>query len=161
MTLVGRIDGVDGEWLSLAGDLPANLARADAFFDERLRPLFDQFIERSGIDAPPDDRVPFDFEPPVLAELNLEEADIGSVLWTTGYRRDYSWIGLPILDELGLPRQRRGVTDVPGLYFLGLLWQHTQTSATLGGPAIDGQYLADHMGLGVRCEPLPIPVHAR
>jgi len=161
MTLVGRIEDVAGERVSLAGDLPVNLARADAFFDERLRPLFDRFIERSGIDAPPDDRVPFTFEPPVLAELDLEEAGIGCVLWTTGYRRDYGWIDLPILDELGLPRQRRGMSEVPGLSFLGLLWQHTQASATLGGPAMDGQYLAEQMGLGVVGDPLPIPAFAR
>jgi putative flavoprotein involved in K+ transport len=161
MTLLGRIDGVDGERLRLAGDLPANLAWADSFFDERVRPIFDQFIERAGIDAPADDRQPFAFEPPVLSELDLEEAGIGAVLWTTGYRRDYHWIDLPILDEMGVPRQRRGVTDVPGLYFLGLLWQYTQASATLGGPAMDGQHLAQQMGLAVAEDPLPIPVFAR
>ena len=160
MTLLGRIERVEGERLHLAGDLPANLAWADRFFDERLRPLFDQLIERSGIGAPPDDRQPFSYEPEVLGELDLEAAGIGSVLWTTGYRRDYGWIDLPILDELGLPRQRRGVSEIPGLFFLGLLWQHTQSSATLGGPAIDGLHLAEAMGLPVRVDPLPIPVFA-
>jgi putative flavoprotein involved in K+ transport len=71
------------------------------------------------------------------------------VLWTTGYRPDFGWIDLPILDDMGFPKQRRGVTGVPGLYFLGLLWQHTQASATLFGPTLDAPYLLDAMGLAM------------
>jgi putative flavoprotein involved in K+ transport len=147
MTLLGRIEAVSGERLSLAGDLSANLARADAFFAQRFGDLCDRFIERSGIEAPPDDRVPFDFEPPELRELDLAGHGISSVIWTTGYRLDYGWLDLPILDEQGFPRQQRGVSDVPGLYFLGLLWQRNQLSATLMGPAADARHLAATMGL--------------
>lgn len=60
---------------------------------------------------------------------------------------DHGWIDLPIFDEQGFPRHRRGVTDVPGLYFLGLIWQHTQASATLFGPRLDGPHIAEHLGL--------------
>jgi putative flavoprotein involved in K+ transport len=151
MTLLGRIERIDGERLHLTRDLRANLARADGFFDERLRPIIDTYIERAGVDAPPDDdRQPVNFEPPEPATLDLEDADIATVIFATGYRPDYSWIDPPIVDELGFPRQRRGVTDVPGLYFLGSLWQHTQASATLFGPTVDGRYLAEQMGLPVR-----------
>jgi putative flavoprotein involved in K+ transport len=152
MHLIGRIDDVDGERLTLRQDLAANLAWADRFFDERFKELADRFIERAGIDAPPDDRVPFDFEPPQPAELDLGRAGITSVLWTTGYRRDYPWLDLPIIDDHGFPRQRRGVTEVPGLYFLGLLWQTNQGSATLFGPGVDALHLAEQMGLSVRSE---------
>ena len=55
-----------------------------------------------------------------------------AVIWATGYRPDYSWIDLPIFDSNGRLRHRRGVTDVPGLYFLGLTWQHTRGSALIG-----------------------------
>ena len=54
-------------------------------------------------------------------------------------------IDAPIIDELGYPRHVRGVSAVPGLYFLGLLWQHSQASASLLGPELDGQYLVDMM----------------
>ena len=147
MTLLGRIERVAGGRLSIAEDLTENLARADAFFDERFRESCDRFIERSGIDAPPDERVPFTFEPPVLRELDLAAAGISTVIWTTGYRLDYGWLDLPILDDLGFPRQHRGVSDVPGLSFLGLLWQRNQLSATLMGLAIDAGHLAAAMGL--------------
>ena len=133
--------------MRFAPDLARNLASADAWFDERLRPLIDAFIERSGVDTPPDDRQPFLFEPPEIAELDLGAAGISTVIWTSGYRMDFSWIdGLP-LDDQGFPRHRRGVSDVPGLYFLGLPWQHTQTSAALPGVGPDGRYLAGRMGL--------------
>lgn len=54
---------------------------------------------------------------------------MSTVIWATGYDRDFGWIDARILDELGYPRNVRGVADVPGLYFLGLLWQHSQASA--------------------------------
>jgi putative flavoprotein involved in K+ transport len=154
MTLLGRIERVDGGRLHMAPDLSANLARADSFFGERLQPLFDTYIERAGIDAPADDREPFTFEPPEPAELDLDEEGISTVIWTTGYRCDHAWIDLPIVDEYGFPRQQRGVSDVPGLYFLGLLWQHNQASATLFGPSQDARHLAEHMGLPIREEAL-------
>jgi len=51
-----------------------------------------------------------------------------AVIWATGYRPDYGWIALPVVDGEGRVRHRRGVTDVPGLFFLGLAWQHTRGS---------------------------------
>jgi putative flavoprotein involved in K+ transport len=146
-TLLGRLEAIDGERIRLAPDLAANLAAADRFFDERFRKLFDTFIERAGIDAPPDGRVPFEHEPPEVRELDLAAAGISTVLWTTGYRLDYGWIDLPVFDAMGFPRQTRGVTDVAGLYFIGSLWQHSQASATLVGVDLDARALAQRMGL--------------
>jgi putative flavoprotein involved in K+ transport len=146
-TLLGRLEAIDGERVRLAADLSANLAAADRFFDERFRALIDKAIERAGIDAPPDDRVPFEFEPPSLRELNLAEAGVSTVLWTSGYRFDYGWIELPIFDSMGFPRQTRGVTEVPGLHFIGSLWQHNQGSATLFGVELEARALAARMGL--------------
>jgi putative flavoprotein involved in K+ transport len=68
--------------------------------------------------------------------------DAGIVIWATGYRPDYSWIGIPGVTRGGQVIHRRGVTDVPGLYFLGLSWQHTRGSALLGFVREDAAYLA-------------------
>ena len=65
-----------------------------------------------------------------------------AIIWATGYRPDHSWIDLPVFDEHGLLRHRRGVTDVPGLYFLGLSWQHTRGSALLGFIEDDARFIA-------------------
>jgi putative flavoprotein involved in K+ transport len=64
------------------------------------------------------------------------------VIWATGFGLDHSWIKLPIADHDGTTRHRRGVTDVPGLYFLGLPWQHTRGSALLGWVKEDAEYIA-------------------
>jgi putative flavoprotein involved in K+ transport len=148
MTLIGRIDRVNGERLTIAPDLAQNLAGADGFFDLRFRDLAEAYIAAAGLELPPDERAPYSFDPPLLDELDLAEAGVNSVLWTTGFRMNYaSWVDLPIFDEAGYPNQTRGVTEVPGLYFLGLLWQHNQGSATLFGVNEDAHYVARHMGL--------------
>jgi putative flavoprotein involved in K+ transport len=73
------------------------------------------------------------------------ELDVDAVIWATGYRPDYSWITLPVFDDDGRLRHRRGVTDVPGLYFLGLTWQHTRGSALIGWVRDDAQFIAERI----------------
>jgi putative flavoprotein involved in K+ transport len=68
--------------------------------------------------------------------------DVDAVIWATGYRLDHSWIDLPVLDSSGRARHRRGVTDVQGLYFLGLTWQHTRGSALIGWVKEDAEFIA-------------------
>jgi putative flavoprotein involved in K+ transport len=70
------------------------------------------------------------------------ELEVDAVVWATGYRPDYSWIDLPVFGDDGRLRHRRGVTDVPGLYFLGLTWQHTRGSALIGWVKQDAQFIA-------------------
>ena len=67
------------------------------------------------------------------------------VVWATGYRSDYTWIHIPAPVEHGRVVHRRGVTEIPGLYFLGLSWQHTRGSALLGFVNQDAAYLADKL----------------
>jgi putative flavoprotein involved in K+ transport len=147
-TLLGRLTAIDGEQVSFAPDLPANLAFAEAFFEERFRGLFDRYIEAAGLDCPPAEPVlNADFEPPVIDSLDLARADIGTVLWTSGYRQSLGWIEPSITDDMGFARQVRGITEVPGLSFIGSLWQYDQTSAALFGLARDAQVLAERLGL--------------
>jgi putative flavoprotein involved in K+ transport len=73
------------------------------------------------------------------------EVEVDAVIWATGYRADYSWIKLPIFDEHGRLRHRRGVTDVAGLYFLGLTWQYTRGSALIGWVKDDAEFIAERI----------------
>ena len=66
----------------------------------------------------------------------------GAVIWATGFRLDHSFVHAPVFDSAGRPVHRRGVTASPGLYFLGLPWQHTRGSALLGWVKDDAQYVA-------------------
>jgi putative flavoprotein involved in K+ transport len=76
---------------------------------------------------------------------DASELEVDAVIWATGYRPDYSWIDLPVFDPDRRLRHRRGVTDVPGLYFLGLTWQHTRGSALLGWVKDDAEFIAERI----------------
>ena len=73
------------------------------------------------------------------------ELAVDGVVWATGFRLDHSFVQLPIFDEVGAVTHRRRVTDVPGVYFLGLLWQHTRGSALLGWVKDDAQFISQRI----------------
>ena len=102
-------------------------------------------------------------------QLNLGDTGITSVVWSTGFGRDDRWIEVPVFDGRGYPTHDRGVTSSPGLYFLGLPWQHTWGSGRLSGVADDAAYLteriisgpahSDHLFRWIAgTRPAPIPV---
>lgn len=67
---------------------------------------------------------------------------VSTIVWATGFRPDFGWVQVPVFDGHGAPIHQRGVTAAPGLYFLGLRWQHTQGSGLLGGVGRDAAFLA-------------------
>jgi putative flavoprotein involved in K+ transport len=73
------------------------------------------------------------------------ELDVDAVIWATGYRSDYSWLDVPVIDADSRIRHRRGLTDLPGLYFLGLYWQWTRGSALIGWVRDDAEYIAEQI----------------
>jgi putative flavoprotein involved in K+ transport len=73
--------------------------------------------------------------------------EVNSVVWATGFRSDYGFLHAPVIDADGRPVHRRGVTRVPGLYFLGLPWQYTRGSALIGWVARDAAFIADRIAL--------------
>jgi putative flavoprotein involved in K+ transport len=86
--------------------------------------------------------------------------EVDAVIWATGYRPDYSWIDLPILDGNGPLRHRRGVTDVPGLYFLGLTWQWTRGSALIGWVKDDAAFLIERLAASNEAKTRDVPERA-
>jgi putative flavoprotein involved in K+ transport len=93
------------------------------------------------------------------------EVDVDAVIWATGYRPDYAWIDLPVFGPDGRLQHRRGVTDAPGVYFLGLTWQHTRGSALLGWVKDDAEFLtgqiaahADAPAAAARVQPRSEPI---
>ena len=77
------------------------------------------------------------------------ELTVDAVVWATGFRLDHSFVRLPLFDDGGQVRHRRGVTDVAGLYFLGLPWQYTRGSALLGWVKDDAQFIAGQIAESV------------
>jgi putative flavoprotein involved in K+ transport len=70
-----------------------------------------------------------------------EVIEVEAIVWATGYRSDYSWIQVPVFDENGAPIHRRGVTDAPGLYFLGMHNQYSRGSSLIGFVRHDAQFI--------------------
>ena len=147
VVLLGRLRGIVGARLHLADDVESVLAAGDESVEAFTRSV-DACIAQHGIAAPaaPPPAPPARREPaPPIRDLDLAEAGITSVIWATGFRRDFGWIRLPVLDERGEPVHRRGVTGCPGVYFLGLPWLHRLRSSVLCGVGDDAAHLAEHI----------------
>lgn len=142
MRLHGRLSTIDGTAVTFAADLAANLDNADAVA-EGIKDAIDRWITATGAEAPPEARyVPGWQPPPGGSAIDLHEAGISAVVWSTGFHRDHRWIEVPVFDGRGYPTHDRGVTSCPGLYFLGLPWQHTWGSGRFAGVARDAAHLS-------------------
>ena len=84
--------------------------------------------------------------PPPLAEVDLVSAGISSIVWATGYRYDFSWVRFPVFADTGEPVQKRGITSVPGLYFLGLRRMYTVKSALLSAAGVGAEWEFNSLG---------------
>jgi putative flavoprotein involved in K+ transport len=149
ITLLGRAETYETGGLRFAPDLAERIAEGDANYLAMLAAA-DAYIAREGLDFPQEPSA-HDLGPlpecvthPVLA-LNFSEAGITSIIWATGYKLDFSWIKLDAFDAEGRPRHDRGVSVVPGLYFLGLSWLSRRASAFIWGVWHDAAYIAEHI----------------
>jgi putative flavoprotein involved in K+ transport len=149
VVLVGRTEGFSDSVMHFAGDLAGNLAEGDA---SRLSFLdtADAFAAERGLDLPeePEARI-MQPDPPCVADpirgVHMRDAEIGSIVWATGYALDFGWLDVPVFDERGAPVHRRGVTAVPGLSFLGLAWLSKRTSSFICGVGDDAAWLAERI----------------
>ncbi|MBB1251352.1 flavin-containing monooxygenase [Rhizobium sp. G21] len=149
ITLVGRAQYYENGVLHFADDLAKNIAMGDADYLSVLDSA-DAYIAREGLDFPeePEARIigpePNCVKDPVL-DLDLAEAGVTSIIWATGYTLDYGWLKLDVMDERGRPSHHRGVSAVPGFYFLGLPWLSRRASPFIWGVWHDAKYLAEHI----------------
>ena len=144
--LLGHMAGAQDGKVKLLPDLKENLARADQA-EADIIAMIDQYIEKHGINAPQED-LPKHQDGYVLeeiTELDLQAAGIRTVIWAMGFKFDYSLVKLPVTDEDGYPVQQRGVTQFPGLYFIGMSWLYKHKSPLLMGVGEDAQYIVSHL----------------
>jgi putative flavoprotein involved in K+ transport len=147
--LHGHLVNAEGSRVFFADDLAESLDAVDEACRKRLAAI-DAYIAKDGIEAPPGDLEQVDWQPESESEsesatLDLRGAGISSVIYGTGFRFDFGWIDLPVLDQGGYPRYERGVTPVPGLYFVGLHWLHTWGSGLFYQVGRDAEYVVDHL----------------
>lgn len=149
ITLLGRAGSFADGVMQFAPDLKANIERGDANYLSVLDNA-DAYAAREGLDLPqePAARV-IDPHPPCVDDpirsLDLAEAGITSIIWATGYALDFGWLEVGHFDPQGRPEHHRGVSQVPGLYFLGLSWLTRRASPFIWGVWHDAKYLAGHI----------------
>jgi putative flavoprotein involved in K+ transport len=157
MTLLGRGERYEGGVFHFANDLKTNLDRGDADYLSVLDAA-DAYIAQQKLDFPeePHARVmlpePDCVTNPVL-ELNMDDANITSIIWATGFALDFSWVKIDAFDDKGRPRHERGVSVVPGLYFIGLPWLSRRASSFIWGVWHDAKYVAEHIALQSQSAP--------
>ncbi|MGB8168358.1 MAG: MSMEG_0569 family flavin-dependent oxidoreductase [Chthoniobacteraceae bacterium] len=145
MKLYGRLNDLRGSVLHFADDLKHNLDQADAV-SESIKTTIDKYIDAHAIAAPEESRYQPVWQPEnAILEMDYVVAGISSIVWCVGYHADYRWIELSIFDGKGYPGHERGVTTLPGVYFLGLPWQYTWGSGRFVGVARDAEYLAERI----------------
>lgn len=141
--LYGTLADIRRTQVGFRPDLTKNLDDADAVYCSIRRDI-DAYIARAGVQAPEEPPFQKVWVPPAdPVSLDLRAAGITGIVWASGFRADYSWIDLPAFDGRGHPRFTRGVSPVPGLYFLGLPWLHTWGSGRFLGVADDSRFLVE------------------
>ena len=142
----GRLVGFDGTSLIFADDLHRTFRDAEAA-GVRFRSSVDDHVRRTGTDAPQGSIGVS--APPWLhrksQSLDVSAENLVGVVWATGFTADRSWLPANALTASGAPSHVRGVSPLPGLYFLGLKWQHRRSSHTIDGVGRDAEYLAEHV----------------
>jgi putative flavoprotein involved in K+ transport len=145
--LVGRLATVrDGRAL-FSGGLRNLFALADLKMD-RLLDTFDEWASGNSRDG--DASEPERFEPTRVPEssrlqIDLRSGEIRSIVWAAGFRPDYSWLHLPVVDEKGLLRHEGGVVDAPGMYALGLPVLRRRKSTFIHGIEDDAREVVDEL----------------
>jgi putative flavoprotein involved in K+ transport len=151
IVLLSHSQGIKDGDLILADDLERHLAKGDESF-ESFKKSVDEYVTKVGLDVSEEQEsnvtpnITKQISTPV-SHLNLKDAGVSAIVWASGFRYDFDWVKLPIFDDGGEPVHRRGVTQFPGIYFLGLRWLYKRKSAFLlrAGPAEDAAYLAEQI----------------
>ena len=150
VVLLGHMKNAQGYAVQFVPDLKENLHKVDQFVLE-LKQKIDNLIIEQNIEAeetPEQIEMKNGYEAEIIEELDLKAEGINAVIWATGYKYDFSWVDFPILDQDGYPIQDRGVSEVPGLYFLGLHFMYKRRSGLLWGVGEDAAHIAEVIANG-------------
>ncbi len=145
--LVGRLVGFRDGNAQFSGSLANHCALADLKMN-RLLASIDDWVNANGFGKrfPPAERyAPTDVGPDTRLSLDLISAGIGTVIWATGYRPDYSWLDVPVVDRKGRIRHEGGIVPAPGMYVMGLPFMRRRKSSLIDGAGDDAADIAAHL----------------
>jgi putative flavoprotein involved in K+ transport len=140
---VGRIVGIDGNRAQFSGSLRNKCELADLKLG-RLLNTIDEWATDNGLDdstPPPHRFAPTEIDPTPPLDLDLNRGEIKTILWATGFRPDYSWLDVTVMDGKGMIRHDGGVTDSPGMYLIGNPFLRRRKSSFIDGARADAQDL--------------------
>ena len=148
--VLGKMNKADEENVLFENNAAAHVKFADEFSD-KIKKIIDDHIATNNLPAPPPHYDEADL-PDVEAEcassithLNLKENNINSIIWATGFDVDHSYIKLPVFDDKGKLKHKHGITELPGLYFLGYPWLRNRQSPILFGIIEDVEFVIDKL----------------
>jgi putative flavoprotein involved in K+ transport len=146
--LVGRFAGISDGRAQFSGSLRNMCAMADLKLG-RLLDAIDEWATEHGLDA--EVEPPWRPDPTVVPDspplgIDLRSGEIHTIVWATGFRPDYSWLDLPVLDRKGLIRHDGGVVgDSPGMYLMGMPFLRRRKSTLIDGAGADAHDLSAHL----------------
>ena len=145
--LVGKLAGINDGRAQFSGSLRNQCAMADLKLG-RLLDTIDEWATTEGLDGEcdaPHRLAPtaVDADPPL--GLDLRSGGIRTIVWATGFRPDYSWLDVPVLDRKGMIRHDGGVVESPGLYLMGMPFLRRRKSSLIDGAAPDAADLVEHL----------------
>lgn len=151
ITLLGMTDSFDGQKIQFKADLKQNLESGDAalhaFYDQA-----DEYVRANGLDLPAEPQArqllpnPECVTQPIL-ELDMQAANITSVIWASGFSYDFDWLQVNAFDEQKKPKHKQGISDERGIYFLGLPYLTGRGSSFIWGVWHDAKYIAEHIDI--------------
>ena len=124
--------------------LEESLALGDEFVVDFERQA-DEYVERTGLDVPAPEPNEPDAPLSPRSELDLRAEGVDTILWANGFRPDHSWIEGVETDEQGWPLHERGVSPLPGLFFVGLHWLRKRKSSLLFGVGEDAAHVVERL----------------
>ncbi|HSM06074.1 MAG TPA: NAD(P)-binding domain-containing protein [Longimicrobiales bacterium] len=145
--LVGRLAAIQDGHALFSGSL-RNLCALSDLKMNRLLDRIDEWVRETGLESavPPPHRFEptrVDASPPL--DVDLRSGEIRTVVWATGFRPDYSWLDVPVLDRKARLIHDGGVVDAPGLYVIGLPYLRRLRSSLIDGAAADAEFLCSHL----------------
>lgn len=148
VSILGRLVEIKGDELVFANDAAENVRFADEF-SAWFKKMIDDFINASQAACEPPETEPDDMPDNAAAcvdpslSLNIREKNISTVIWTTGYTADFSWITPSVTNENGVPVHDHGISPVDGVYFIGFPWLRTRKSGIVYGMDDDARFIVE------------------
>ncbi len=148
--ILGKIENADSDTVYLKPDAAGNVRFADES-SAKMKKMIDEFILESGLSAPMPEDDPEDYPDETascisdLASLSLCGNNITSIIWTTGFTGDFSYLKFPVFNGSGTVKHNNGISEIPGVYFLGFPWLRKRKSGIIPGIREDAQYIADKL----------------